>query len=46
MKKKLNEMSGKEIASNVREGKDTVIELGGEEHVFEPDAFLLDAVSP
>ena len=39
-------MSGKDIATNVREGKDTVINLGGKEYVFEPAAFLLDAVSP
>ena len=46
LKKKLSEMNGKEIATNVREGKDTVIELGGEAMTFEPEAFLLDAVSP
>ena len=46
LKKKLAELDGKDIATNVREGNDTVINLGGEEHVFEPEAFLLDAVSP
>ncbi len=46
MKRKLAEVDGQEIARNIREGKETVLELGGEEHTFEPEAFLIDAVSP
>ena len=46
MKRKLAEVDGKEIARNIREGKETVLELGGEEHTFEPEAFLIDAKSP
>ena len=46
MKRKLAEVDGKEIARNIREGKNTVLELGGEEQSFEPDAFLIDAKSP
>ena len=46
LKKALAELDGKDIAANVRSGQDTVIELGGEEHTFEPEAFLLDAQSP
>jgi isoleucyl-tRNA synthetase len=37
---------GKDIARNVREGKNTEIVLGGETFSFEPEAFLLDAQSP
>jgi isoleucyl-tRNA synthetase len=37
---------GKDIARNVREGKNTEIILGGETFSFEPEAFLLDAQSP
>lgn len=37
---------GREIARNVREGRDTKVVLGGEEFSFEPEAFLLDARSP
>ena len=46
MKRKLAEVDGKEIARNIREGKETVLELGGEERTFEPEAFLIDAKSP
>ena len=46
MKKKLAEVDGQEIARNIREGRETVMELGGEERRFEPEAFLIDAVSP
>ena len=46
MKKKLNEIDGKQISANVRDGKNTVIELAGEEYSFEPEAFLLEAQSP
>jgi isoleucyl-tRNA synthetase len=37
---------GKDIARNVREGKNTEIVLNGETYSFEPEAFLLDAKSP
>jgi isoleucyl-tRNA synthetase len=37
---------GKDIAKNVREGKNTEIVLNGESYSFEPEAFLLDANSP
>ena len=46
MKRKLAEVDGKEIARNIRERKNTVLELGGEERSFEPEAFLIDAKSP
>jgi isoleucyl-tRNA synthetase len=46
LRKALQEISGKEIAANVREGKETVINLEGEPQAFEPEAFLLDARSP
>ncbi len=38
--------NGKDIARNVREGKNTDVELNGELYSFEPEAFLLDAQSP
>jgi isoleucyl-tRNA synthetase len=37
---------GKDIARNVREGKNTEVKLGHETFSFEPEAFLLDAKSP
>ena len=46
LRKALDNTDGREIARNVREGKDTTIELAGEVFVFEPEAFLLDAKSP
>lgn len=46
LKRALAEMDSQEIAQNVRDGKETIIELAGETHRFEPDAFLLDAKSP
>lgn len=46
LKRRLAELDGKEITRNIREGKDTVIELLGEAHSFEPEAFLIDAKSP
>ena len=46
LRQKLAQMDGKEIARNVREQKETVIRLGDEDMVFEPEAFLLDAKSP
>ena len=45
-KKKMTEVDTKEIATNVREGRDTVLELNGEQMSFEPKAFLLEAQSP
>ncbi len=46
LRKWLAQTDGRDIARNIREGTDTVITLGGEEFAFEPEAFLLDAVSP
>jgi len=46
LRKALSEVDGKEIARNVREGRETVLSLNGEPHPFEPEAFLLDAKSP
>jgi isoleucyl-tRNA synthetase len=34
------------IVQNIRDGKDTVIELDGETFSFEPEAFLMEAKSP
>lgn len=34
------------IVQNIRDGKDTVIELDGEAFFFEPEAFLMEAKSP
>jgi isoleucyl-tRNA synthetase len=42
----LQEMDGKQIARNVREGATTRIDLDGEVLELEPEAFLLDAKSP
>ena len=42
----LADISGRDIAANVRAGRPTLLELAGEEHSFEPEAFLLDARSP
>ncbi len=46
LKKKLAEVDGRVIAANVREGKETVIELVGERYSFEPEDFLLEPQSP
>ncbi len=46
LKKAIQETDGREIARNVREGRDTVLVLSGEAHRLEPEAFLLDAKSP
>ena len=46
LKQAIAEMDGRDIAKNVREGKETVLMLNGEEHRLEPEAFLLDARSP
>ena len=46
LKKAIQEADGREIARNVREGRDTVLMLSGDEHRLEPEAFLLDAKSP
>jgi isoleucyl-tRNA synthetase len=37
---------GRDIARNVRAGRETVMDLDGERFSFEPEAFLLDAKSP
>ena len=46
LKRTLAETDGREIARNIREGRETVLELGGEPHTFEPEAFLTEAKSP
>lgn len=46
LKKAIGETDGREVARNVREGRETVLMLDGEEHRLEPEAFLLDAKSP
>ena len=46
LKKAINEMDGRDIARNVREGKETPLTLDGQEYRLEPEAFLLDAKSP
>ena len=46
LKQAINDTDGRDIAKNVREGKETVLVLNGEEHRLEPEAFLLDAKSP
>ena len=46
LKRKLAETDGREVARNIREGRETVLELGGEPHTFEPEAFLTEAKSP
>jgi isoleucyl-tRNA synthetase len=46
LKRAIGETDGREVARNVREGRETVLMLDGEEHRLEPEAFLLDAKSP
>jgi isoleucyl-tRNA synthetase len=46
LRRVLQQVDGREIARNVREGRETTLELAGEEFTFEPEAFLLDARSP
>lgn len=46
LKSELAKIDGKVIAANVREGKETTIELVGERYDFEPETFLLEAKSP
>ncbi len=46
MRKFLSTCDTKEIATNVREGKHTNVVLGEQSFDFEPEAFLLDAISP
>ena len=46
LKSELAKIDGKMIAANVREGKETTIELVGERYEFEPEAFLLEPKSP
>lgn len=46
MKKYLAACDSKEIATNVREGLNTTVQLAEQVFEFEPEAFLLDAQSP
>ena len=46
LKKAIGELDGRDIAKNVREGKETTLTLDGQEYGLEPKAFLLDAKSP
>jgi isoleucyl-tRNA synthetase len=46
LKRALAEVDGREIARNIRSGRETVLTLGGEPYTFEPEAFLIDAKSP
>jgi isoleucyl-tRNA synthetase len=46
MRNYLATADSKAIARNVREGEITVVELEGQTFEFEPEAFLLDALSP
>lgn len=46
LRKAIQESDGRDIAKNVREGRETVLVLNDEEHSLEPEAFLLDAKSP
>ncbi|ADI15426.1 isoleucine--tRNA ligase [Truepera radiovictrix] len=46
LKRAIAERGGREIAQNVREGRETVFVLEGREYRLEPEAFLLDAKSP
>ena len=46
LKRALAETDGREIARNIREGRETVLELNGQPHTFEPEAFLTEAKSP
>jgi isoleucyl-tRNA synthetase len=46
LKRAIAERGGRDIARNVREGRDTVLVLEGREYRLEPEAFLLDAKSP
>ena len=46
MRNYLANADSKAIARNVREGQMTLVELEGQSFEFEPEAFLLDALSP
>jgi isoleucyl-tRNA synthetase len=46
LRRALETVDGRDIAANIREGRDTVVELAGESYSFEPEAFLIDAKSP
>lgn len=46
MRAYLASADSKAIARNVREGQPSLIELEGQSFAFEPEAFLLDALSP
>jgi isoleucyl-tRNA synthetase len=39
-------LDSREIVDNIRDGKETAIELDGELYHFEPEAFLIEAQSP
>ncbi len=45
-KKVLETFDNRKIVHNIREGKETVIELDGTPYHFEPEAFLIQAQSP
>jgi isoleucyl-tRNA synthetase len=46
LRRALAETDGRAIAAAVREGRDTLLTLAGEEHRFTPEDLLLDAASP
>ena len=46
LREALQEVDGREVAANVREGRTTVLELDGQRVELEPDDVLLDARSP
>jgi isoleucyl-tRNA synthetase len=45
-KKVLETLDNRQIVRNIREGKETAIELNGQLYHFEPEAFLIQAQSP
>ncbi|GAB1542538.1 isoleucine--tRNA ligase [Scytonema sp. NUACC21] len=45
-RKALTTFDNRKIVRNIREGKETVIELDGKDYSFEPEAFLIQAQSP
>ncbi len=46
LRRALEQVDGRAVAANVREGRPTLLTLAGEEHAFEPEDLLLDARSP
>ncbi|WP_026736540.1 isoleucine--tRNA ligase [Fischerella sp. PCC 9605] len=46
LRKALATLDTREIVDNIRDGKETAIELDGELYHFEPEAFLIEAQSP